>query len=791
MRGEHADARELAALYVSAGIPIYPPCHGHAHHTIAWRMSTEVREMEARNSPENESISSNTNNDQSNKMQLDRFFADRYETRVIAGFPIASITYLEEKCLFWRHVMEESSGMDESTRYNVSPRIPFYDTPFLSTETSSNNGDLLWSASSYRRQRVLHRNHNNASNSDLPSKEPKMTVKIHRHLADQHFLCHPSVEDEVNGVHVGAISLSNNFFHPQKPLKQRSWAQPLEANDFFVVNDDYHRLPGVQDSLVMSRGLATNPDTDPNVTPRRDLFTPHDPMFFALPILQPPVTYTAPSTSNNSSSNSPSILSDVALEIYDSTFYLEESIGKKFEFYQKKLESCVKSSSHMFSEHLAEFWDEFFPHTKGILFFNKHTPVPRRTKLYEFLTKPCPKAIGIVQCEIERIRSPPKTRKDVKGRLFPNYEYRLFIRNRGSRNESNEHSDPDLLFRRKPDTVIMTAKNKGRNHHGYAGGGSASKRGVNNYYLYMATQRENEIHNSSVQGLTIKDKIENMEQSDPIELGRLQSNFIGTEFQIFSPSVQKTTYQSVITESESEIETDVETDVDPLKTRGGMQSIIERKSIPEKGETKKNSKKKSLKQLLNPRRRTRRVTASVENTEPPAPPPIRYEDEDGSITYTANLLGNRPRIMEVCIPKIPEDGRESEWEKYVQSCGNDGETNRMLNKFKQIQERLNNPDSNNDDENDSNDVGLLALQNRPPWWNVELGAFVLNFGGRVSVASVKNFQLCDRNDQDHIMLQFGRIQGRHSFTMDFQYPLTAMQAFAIAISSLQSKISLG
>jgi tubby and related proteins len=61
----------------------------------------------------------------------------------------------------------------------------------------------------------------------------------------------------------------------------------------------------------------------------------------------------------------------------------------------------------------------------------------------------------------------------------------------------------------------------------------------------------------------------------------------------------------------------------------------------------------------------------------------------------------------------------------------------------------------------------------------------------VSVASVKNFQLCDRNDQDNIMLQFGRIQGRHSFTMDFQHPLTAVQAFSIAISSLQSKISFG
>ena len=48
----HADARELAALYVKSGIPIYPPCDGHAYHTLTWRMSVEGHEMEARNYPE-------------------------------------------------------------------------------------------------------------------------------------------------------------------------------------------------------------------------------------------------------------------------------------------------------------------------------------------------------------------------------------------------------------------------------------------------------------------------------------------------------------------------------------------------------------------------------------------------------------------------------------------------------------------------------------------------------------------------------------------------------------------
>lgn len=33
------------------------------------------------------------------------------------------------------------------------------------------------------------------------------------------------------------------------------------------------------------------------------------------------------------------------------------------------------------------------------------------------------------------------------------------------------------------------------------------------------------------------------------------------------------------------------------------------------------------------------------------------------------------------------------------------------------------------------------LHNKPPKWNEKVAAFVLNFNGRVTMASVKNFQL--------------------------------------------------
>lgn len=46
---------------------------------------------------------------------------------------------------------------------------------------------------------------------------------------------------------------------------------------------------------------------------------------------------------------------------------------------------------------------------------------------------------------------------------------------------------------------------------------------------------------------------------------------------------------------------------------------------------------------------------------------------------------------------------------------------------------------------------------------------MLNFNGRVDKASVKNFQLIDEYDDNHIYMQFGRV-GKENFNMDVAYP---------------------
>jgi hypothetical protein len=95
----------------------------------------------------------------------------------------------------------------------------------------------------------------------------------------------------------------------------------------------------------------------------------------------------------------------------------------------------------------------------------------------------------------------------------------------------------------------------------------------------------------------------------------------------------------------------------------------------------------------------------------------------------------------------------------------------------------------------SNKEGLLVLKNKAPRWHEQLQCWCLNFNGRVTVASVKNFQLVAAPENgpagpehENVILQFGKV-GKDVFTMDYQYPISAFQAFTICLSSFDTKIA--
>jgi hypothetical protein len=94
-----------------------------------------------------------------------------------------------------------------------------------------------------------------------------------------------------------------------------------------------------------------------------------------------------------------------------------------------------------------------------------------------------------------------------------------------------------------------------------------------------------------------------------------------------------------------------------------------------------------------------------------------------------------------------------------------------------------------------------------------LSSCIVDFRSRATCVSVKNFQLVHSipaNEQfqdkyrvlhpeyayqdqgtvslpqEHVMLQLGKV-GKDCFNMDFQYPLSMLQAFAISLSRFDTK----
>ncbi|GAB4846579.1 Tubby-like F-box protein 7 [Ancistrocladus abbreviatus] len=143
--------------------------------------------------------------------------------------------------------------------------------------------------------------------------------------------------------------------------------------------------------------------------------------------------------------------------------------------------------------------------------------------------------------------------------------------------------------------------------------------------------------------------------------------------------------------------------------------------------------------------------------------------EVGRISYKFNLLKSRgPRRM-VCSLRCPASGDDT----------TDQTDNARMKR------------------SDSAFSGCTVLRNKAPRWHENLQCWCLNFHGRVTVASVKNFQLAatvdqsqpgGKGDEEVVLLQFGKVAD-DTFTMDYRQPLSAFQAFAICLTSFGTKLA--
>ncbi|CAI9763544.1 unnamed protein product [Fraxinus pennsylvanica] len=177
-----------------------------------------------------------------------------------------------------------------------------------------------------------------------------------------------------------------------------------------------------------------------------------------------------------------------------------------------------------------------------------------------------------------------------------------------------------------------------------------------------------------------------------------------------------------------------------------------------------------------------------------------YNYSVATISYELNVLRTRgPRRMNCVMNSIPvssiQEGGTAPTPTSFPQCSDEKSSSPRVSEGKDSVLNLSSRKLSSSSFTPPLSGEPLVLKNKAPRWHEQLQCWCLNFKGRVTVASVKNFQLVAAVDpslnisaaeQEKVILQFGKI-GKDIFTMDYRYPLTAIQAFSICLSSFDTK----
>lgn len=150
------------------------------------------------------------------------------------------------------------------------------------------------------------------------------------------------------------------------------------------------------------------------------------------------------------------------------------------------------------------------------------------------------------------------------------------------------------------------------------------------------------------------------------------------------------------------------------------------------------------------------------------PTKAKYTNKEGrcelaSVRFARDIAGKGPRRMTVTVPTRKDSGDLSVFQPSGE--GLDGLSQASKDKSEEV----------------------VDLLNKPPSWDANRNCYSINFGGRVTCGSVKNFQLVTSDDPDTVVLQFGKV-AKNQFTCDVRWPLSPLQALSIVLTSFDIKL---
>lgn len=142
------------------------------------------------------------------------------------------------------------------------------------------------------------------------------------------------------------------------------------------------------------------------------------------------------------------------------------------------------------------------------------------------------------------------------------------------------------------------------------------------------------------------------------------------------------------------------------------------------------------------------------------------------LVYKTNVLGRVPNAMSLVLPKPGElqtyGDEEGEGEKVDNSVMYKAYTNNKATKAASQ---------------------FVVLETKKPRWNPKMEAWTMDFKGRAKLASKKNFQLVDVEEEKRLLMLFGKMT-KNRWCLDYSPPMSPLTCLFVALTAFSAKLAV-
>ena len=144
------------------------------------------------------------------------------------------------------------------------------------------------------------------------------------------------------------------------------------------------------------------------------------------------------------------------------------------------------------------------------------------------------------------------------------------------------------------------------------------------------------------------------------------------------------------------------------------------------------------------------------------------------LVYKTNVMGRIPNAMSIVLPKPGVTTAYYDDETATTAGGGSKVDGSMMYKAYASKKQKDK---------------FIVLETKKPRWNPKMDAWTMDFKGRAKLASKKNFQLVDIEDQDRILMLFGKMT-KNRWCLDYSPPMSPLNCLFVALTAFSAKLAV-